>query len=195
MCCADDEMSAAERKQKLRLAVRSGRPGSSEGLTEQLIDLTGKLAARRVGCYVSTAEEPNTLPFLSWAQHNLDEVYTPTIEGDEMRWHQYLGDLEPGRFGIGVSSGPEIDVTELDLVIMPALAATAEGCRLGRGGGFFDRAISKVRTSRSKITPAFAAIVFDAELLSNLPSEAHDQIVDFVVTPSRVFGSTSQFGK
>jgi 5-formyltetrahydrofolate cyclo-ligase len=194
MSTANADKSVAELKQLARRSLLSNRPGKSDGLTEQLIQLVTELGFRRIGCYVAMKDEPDTLPFVTWAHQNSLAIYTPTIDENAMRWHQYLGDLHPGRYGIRVSSGAEIGMDQLELVLVPALAATPQGKRLGRGGGFYDRAIAALTATESGLAPVFAAIVFDSELLSNLPSEPHDQIMDFVVTPSRTYITKTEQG-
>ena len=71
---------------------------------------------------------------------------------------------------------------EADLIIIPALAASVDGTRLGQGGGWYDRAL----VHRCPGTPVVAAI-FDDEVLEAgvIPAEPHDVPVDALVTPTR----------
>ena len=71
---------------------------------------------------------------------------------------------------------------EADLIVIPALAASADGTRLGQGGGWYDRAL----THRSPGVPVVAAI-FDDEVLEAgiIPAEPHDVPIDGIVTPTR----------
>jgi len=69
---------------------------------------------------------------------------------------------------------------DLDLVIVPALAAALSGHRLGYGRGFYDSMLPDFRP------PALAVIVaFDFQLLAELPAEAHDVACDVVVSETR----------
>ena len=70
-----------------------------------------------------------------------------------------------------------------DLILIPALAASADGTRLGQGGGWYDRALMY----RSPGVPVVAAI-FDDEVLEAgvIPAEPHDVPVDAIVTPTRM---------
>jgi 5-formyltetrahydrofolate cyclo-ligase len=66
------------------------------------------------------------------------------------------------------------------LVIAPALAVDrVTGVRLGRGGGFYDRALAHAAPGALLV-----AVVHDEELVDALPAEPHDRPVDAVVTPS-----------
>ena len=72
---------------------------------------------------------------------------------------------------------------EADLIVIPALAASADGTRLGQGGGWYDRALMH----RSPGVPV-VAVVFDDEVLEPgiIPAEPHDVPVDAIVTPTRM---------
>ena len=71
---------------------------------------------------------------------------------------------------------------EADLIVIPALAASADGTRLGQGGGWYDRALVHRRPG----TPV-VAVIFDDEVLESgvIPTEAHDVPIDAIVTPTR----------
>lgn len=172
-------------KAQLRHFFLSERPQSSSGLTDQLIQLVDITDSKHVGCYVSKSGEPDTLPFLHWSLSEGVAIYTPSIIKNSLRWRRHLGELEEGMYGIGESTGAELAATDLDLLLIPAIAASPSGQRLGRGGGYFDRELQALRNSTKASRTAVAAIVFDTELLYHLPTEAHDQPVDFVVTPSQ----------
>lgn len=72
-------------------------------------------------------------------------------------------------------------ITNADLVLVPALAVDRAGHRLGRGGGSYDRALTRVQA-----TATVLAVVHDDEVLDAVPSEPHDRPVDGVLTPSGV---------
>ena len=88
----------------------------------------------------------------------------------------------------GEARGAE-SLNEADLIIIPALAASADGTRLGQGGGWYDRAL----THRSPGVPVVAAI-FDDELLEAgvIPAEPHDVPVDAIVTPTRTITANAR---
>ena len=71
---------------------------------------------------------------------------------------------------------------EADLIVIPALAASADGTRLGQGGGWYDRALMH----RSPGVPV-VAVIFDDEVLEAgiIPAEPHDVPIDAIVTPTR----------
>jgi 5-formyltetrahydrofolate cyclo-ligase len=92
------------------------------------------------------------------------------------------GRLAPGPFGVLEPVGPRLGPTAIgtaDVVILPALAVARDGVRLGRGGGYYDRALRHARAGA-----VLVAVVFDDELVDELPAEPHDRRVEAVVTPS-----------
>ena len=74
-------------------------------------------------------------------------------------------------------------IGEADLIVVPALAVSLDGTRLGPGGGWYDRTLPH----RAPLAPV-AAVVFDEEVLApgSIPREEHDVRVDAIITPTRV---------
>ena len=88
----------------------------------------------------------------------------------------------------GEARGAE-SLKEADLIVIPALAASADGTRLGQGGGWYDRALMHC----SPGVPVVAAI-FDDEVLDAgiIPAEPHDVPVDAIVTPTRTITTNAR---
>lgn len=74
-------------------------------------------------------------------------------------------------------SGPEIPTEEIDLILTPGAAFDRCGYRMGYGGGFYDRLLEKRRPDTKAI-----ALAFSEQLVESLPTEAHDQKLDGIVT-------------
>ncbi len=106
----------------------------------------------------------------------------PYVEPDGMQVAQIrsLDDLVPGYRGIREPvrrvPGPVID-----LAFVPGVAFDARGRRLGYGGGFYDRFLAA-------IAPGAPAVgyCFDAQVVEEVPAEAHDRRVEAIVTEQRV---------
>lgn len=75
-------------------------------------------------------------------------------------------------------TGEAVPRASIDLMLVPALAIDSTGNRLGKGKGFYDRALRDFAATA-------AAVIFDEELLELVPSEPHDMRVSMVVTPVR----------
>lgn len=71
---------------------------------------------------------------------------------------------------------------DIEMVIMPALAVDHSGHRLGRGAGYYDRALAAPRS-----TTLLRVVALPSEdLLPDVPHENHDERVDVVVTPDGI---------
>ncbi len=71
--------------------------------------------------------------------------------------------------------------TLIDLVVVPGLAFDARGHRVGRGGGYYDRFLSRLRRSATTV-----GLAFDAQIIDTVPADERDISVDLVVTERRV---------
>ena len=74
-------------------------------------------------------------------------------------------------------AAPAEPLTRADLVIVPGVAFTRRGARLGRGGGHYDRLLASSQATS-------VGVAFDIQLADQLPTEPHDRGVDLVATPS-----------
>ena len=95
-------------------------------------------------------------------------------------WAWATDDLRSGWAGIPEPSGPPLGIEALeqaDVIVVPCLAVSRDGARLGMGGGWYDRALHHRRPGASVWALANAD-----EVLPALPSEPHDLPVDAVVT-------------
>ncbi len=96
--------------------------------------------------------EPSTAPFIEWCRSEAKTVVLP--EDD-----------------------PPPDPQTVDVVIVPGIAFTAAGDRLGQGGGWYDRFLLRVRPDCVTI-----GVGFEPQLVDRLPVEPHDVRLDLVVT-------------
>ena len=121
----------------------------------------------------------------------LDEAGAPLGEPRWGLWEagQALVTLgRPPAQPVGEARGAE-SLKEADLIVIPALAASADGTRLGQGGGWYDRAL----VHRSPGV-AVVSVVFDDEVLESgvIPTEAHDVPIDAIITPTRTITANAR---
>ncbi|MQA32020.1 5-formyltetrahydrofolate cyclo-ligase [Modestobacter roseus] len=169
------------------LARRAARPAGDRAAAAAAITdalLAGLAGARTIAAYAPEPVEPGA-PLLPAALDRLDaRVLLPVIPatGRQLQWAVATAQLVAGRYGLLEPVGPRFGPSELataDVVVVPALAVSRAGVRLGRGGGYYDRALQHARPDALLV-----ALVFDDELVDHLPAEPHDQPVSAVVTPS-----------
>jgi 5-formyltetrahydrofolate cyclo-ligase len=172
-----------ERRQNLTSAQKDA---ATAGLTENLQSLVLDLSARSISCYLSARNEPDTRPFLNWAEAEGIRVLFPvTREDGLLDWTVGEGNEEiQGLAGVPEAAGEllgPIAINDVDLIIVPAAAIDATGTRLGWGRGYFDKTLG----SMEKCPPVYA-VIYDHEYLDDVPREVHDQPVNGVVTPTRI---------
>ena len=132
-----------------------------------------------VAVYAPLPHEVNLLPLLTeYPQHRY--VFPRCGRGGRMDFHEVRNpqtDLEPGAMGI---PAPKADCTgveaqEIDLLLVPGVAFTAAGDRLGYGGGFYDRYMPRCTKAR------ICAYAFEEQRVDALPTEAHDLRIPHII--------------
>ncbi|HEY0249575.1 MAG TPA: 5-formyltetrahydrofolate cyclo-ligase [Gryllotalpicola sp.] len=184
----------ANRKRALRAELRERRRNKSvvvqdretAGVTARLQALTAALGAGSLSAYLSAPSEPNTRPFLNWARAAGIRTLLPISRQDGLLdWTTGDGETEGvSHLGwpeaVGELLGP-MAINDVDVILVPAASVDATGMRLGWGKGYFDKTLG----SMGKCPPVFA-VLFDDELVDEVPRERHDEPVDGVVTPTRI---------
>ena len=187
-----DEVTTRSRKMALRrqlLTKRNNtdppeRDATASPLRDAVLGLPEIQMAGTVAAYVSVGSEPDTrgLIYALWKRGTY--VLLPLLRADDdLDWASYEGpdSLGPGPRGLLEPTEPPRGVTAItsaDLVIVPALAVDRGGMRLGRGGGSYDRALARVGAAIPTI-----ALIYDDELLEEVPAGPLDQPVRMVAQP------------
>jgi 5-formyltetrahydrofolate cyclo-ligase len=184
----------ADAKRALRAELRERRQvlssqaieSAATGIRSQLDALIDELGVRSMSCFLSTPAEPGTHEFVQAAVERGIRVLLPITRADGLLdWSVATPDTEiiEGMFGLpeptGELLGP-IAVGDVDLLVIPAAAVDRGGMRLGWGRGYFDKTLGSMERR-----PPVYAVIFDSELLDEVPQDLHDQPVDGVVTPTR----------
>ncbi|QSB04689.1 5-formyltetrahydrofolate cyclo-ligase [Natronoglycomyces albus] len=141
-------------------------------LVEFLDRLPRKSSQRRIAAHQPFGTEPGATlrPRLPQRLESAGwEVLLPiTLADNDLDWRRIDSDAP---LGVGA-------ITGCLAVIVPALAASASGMRLGRGGGSYDRALARVDTA------PIVALLHDTDFPVEVPSLPHDRAVTAVITPS-----------
>jgi 5-formyltetrahydrofolate cyclo-ligase len=186
----------AKRQIRARMrAVRQAYPeqvvlAKSALLVQRLLDLPVVQDARSVALFVAMRER-REVDLQTLAEQLLTQnkqLYYPFMDPTErgfrtgFRRVSALSDLcdRGRRFAEPPPDAPEATRGDIDVVIVPALAVSADGHRIGYGAGYYDATLPDVAP------PAQAVIVaFDFQLLAELPHESHDRAGDWIVTDKR----------
>jgi 5-formyltetrahydrofolate cyclo-ligase len=152
---------------------RRARPAAERqtaalALAARVLELPALSSARTVAAYVSLPTEPGTGPLLAALRDRGIRVLLPVLLADkDLDW------VDAGGAPLGVRA-----IADADVVVCPAMAVDADGARLGKGGGSYDRALTRRRPGALVV-----ALLHEDEVVAALPTEAHDHRVDLVVTP------------
>jgi 5-formyltetrahydrofolate cyclo-ligase len=185
-------MSAAEAKKELRsqlLAARArispeARGEKSRTIADRLETLAPFRDARVVALYAAIGTEVDTLEITRRALARGVAVVFPRAVAGERRLafaRCAPAELVRGPFGAGEPppSAPEVAPGDVGCVVVPGVAFSEDGHRLGRGGGHYDATLEALSGA------ARVGVAFDAQVVAALPREPHDAPLDALVTESR----------
>ncbi|MDG2324178.1 MAG: 5-formyltetrahydrofolate cyclo-ligase [Akkermansiaceae bacterium] len=175
----------ASAKDKLRSAIRSSLAkisaptlqAASTGISRSITLESGTNCA----LFSGTSREPQLLSLLS--NENI-QWFLPRVTGlGSMTFHQVTShcNLTIGKFGIlePLPSAPETTPDNLDTLICPGIAFSPSGIRLGQGGGYYDRYLTKTIKAR------LIGVAFDLQIQDMLPNDLHDIAMHEIISESR----------
>ena len=176
---------ANENKIALRRAVRARLAGlgkdeikeRSTAMCEELERYIAVSGAKVVALFSPLADEPQLWPLVERLSVRLS-VVLPRVEGDVMNFYRYDGGaMAVGAFGINEPQmGEAVQHCSIGAIIVPGVAFTADGARMGRGKGFYDRYLSQNGFSALKI-----GVCYREQIVDDIPAEPHDVAMDVVI--------------
>lgn len=152
------------------------RIAAAQEVFDRLEKSAAFMLAEKVLMYHALPDELETRHFLSkWKDRK--KFYLPRVNGVNLEILPYdESRLELGAFHIEEPTGNDtVNPSELELIIVPAVAFDKKGNRLGRGKGFYDRLLQTTKATK-------IGVGYDFQLLDELPSEPHDVPMDMVIT-------------
>ena len=137
--------------------------------------------ALTVGLFAPLPDEPNLLDLLRGEKKRF---IFPRIAGESLSWHQVEDpvSLRSGSArGLPLLREPAdssmVRLDQADLLLVPGLAFTSAGARLGRGGGFYDRALATVVDR-----PTLIGVCFSFQVVPDISMESHDRWMQRVLS-------------
>ena len=182
-----------ERKRALRAELiqvrarlsREERTERSLGVAERAVAVAELMAARTVALYapLNTEVDPSEIGRRLLAAHA--RVVYPRVQSSGRILA--FAECEPQalvRGALGALEPPAvaraIELSDLDAVLMPGVAFSVDGLRLGRGGGYYDATLKQIPVRALRI-----GLGFDVQVVPSLPREPHDVPLDLLVTEAR----------
>lgn len=154
---------------------------ATRALQAHILAVVASAGWSTISAYVPFGDEPGSAETLVLLQAAGLRILLPCAGPENLTWGVYDGSLLPGRLGIMEPTGENLGldgIAEVDAVLAPALAVDRRGIRIGYGRGYYDRALARLDADRPVL-----AIVYDDELVEELPSAKYDRPVTHTITP------------
>jgi 5-formyltetrahydrofolate cyclo-ligase len=193
----DEKATARSRFVNDRRALgNQERAAQARAATLRLLTEPALTSADTVAAYWPMGSEPDTRPLIRTLLERGIRVLLPKLLDDrDLDWIGYAGDpaaLAEGGAGTRHPQGTTLGVDAVlraQAMIVPALAVTAGGVRIGRGGGSYDRVLARIAAAAAAGGPApwTCALLYEGELgtLPEAAVEPHDRAVDAACTAWR----------
>jgi len=188
-------------KGKLRKQLRSARKslGAAEHAARSSLAVASiaRLAAfksgSRIALYLPFDGETDPAALAAAARRRRIDVYVPVVVSVRRRrisFRPLTRKTRRGAYGISIPHGaPYRDAVAprwFDLIIVPLVGVDRRGCRLGMGGGFYDRALEWRRQRRYWLGPRLVGLAFDCQRADSVHAQAHDVRLDALATESGI---------
>ena len=131
--------------------------------------------ANNVMAFVGFKGEPDTDPLFARLTVDGKRLLLPRVEPTGIVVAEGTSPLVASKFGVHEPTGMPVDLGEIDLVIVPGLAFTPAGDRLGYGQGYYDRFLPTVSAPS-------VGVCFEDQLIDEMPVASHDVRVGAVVS-------------
>lgn len=173
-------MNKKDLRQSIRAAKKQHTPEElrkqSAAVMQKLAEHPRFLAAEKVMLYASLPDEVETLAFIETWRHR-KTIVLPTVVGDDIIPVELADDTAFAEGDFHIPEPQNHPYTgDFDLIVVPGMAFDAEGHRLGRGRGYYDRFLAlhpQVHT---------IGLCFDFQFVPEVPCEPHDRIIDEILT-------------
>lgn len=177
-------------KTDLRRHYRTARRAYVASLTEAAREAQERALAANVtpllagtpmvGSYAAIGDEIDPM----WIEKAIGPHAFPRVAGPDISFHiAQWRDMQPGFQNIPepAASAPRVDP---DVVLVPLVAVTLAGVRLGQGRGYYDRALSRLRASNPQLLAI--GLAWECQIAPTLPADPWDAALDLVATPARL---------
>jgi 5-formyltetrahydrofolate cyclo-ligase len=202
-------MSAQTMKQGIRQSIIAARQKMaaaerneySREITLRILNLPPYKSAACVLGYMSFGAEFSSGAWVQQALQDGKQVLLPKVNSSTKQLELYrIGDLQhdvaPGLWDI-----PEplparcmrVDVlAQVDFILLPGVAFARDGSRLGYGGGFYDKLLARISAAEKGGHPALVAAAFSMQLVKEIPQEATDRKVEWLLTENEAIDCSAE---
>ena len=202
-------MTTQTRKQSLRQSIIAARQkmtaaeraALSRVITLRMLDLTSYKASGTVLAYMSFGAEFASGVFVQQALRDGKQVLLPRVNSQtkQLELFQVVDlqqDVAPGKWAIPEPLSARCrkvdDLERVDFILLPGVAFARDGSRLGYGGGFYDKLLARIAPAFGDCHPVLVAAAFSMQLANDLPQEATDRKVGWLITENEVIDCGSE---
>lgn len=180
MCMMTKEEIRRYIKNRKALLGDDERSSAAHSVFERLESLAAFKMADRILMYNSLADELSTRLFMERWQHD-KHFLLPRVNGPDLDVLPYdRTRTHLGAFHIEEPDGDDVvDISTIDLVVVPGVAFDRQGNRVGRGKGYYDRLLARMKATT-------VGVGFDFQLVDDIPGEPHDIKIDIIITPRAI---------
>lgn len=188
-------MSLADEKAAIRAQALSRRDGLDAGfrgtasrtIAARILALADTISPGPVSVFWPIRSEIDTVPLMHDLAARGIAIVLPVVCKPGLIFRAWRPGEPLRKAGFGLSEPPD-DAPEVDPVTMLVpLAAFDRACnRIGYGAGYYDRTIARLAEARA---PRTVGLAFSVQEVERIPVEAHDRVLDAVVTEDRVIRS------
>jgi 5-formyltetrahydrofolate cyclo-ligase len=173
------DKSALRREVRARLAVLDAdeKRIRSQYICNEVKKHLAVSGSRVVALFSPLGYEPDIWPLVESLASTVS-VVLPRVEGDIMNFYVYdRNSMAVGSFGINEpQNSVGVDAGEIDAIVVPGVAFTMDGARMGRGKGYYDKYLSQSGCRALKI-----GVCYREQVVPDIPTEPHDVKMDTVI--------------
>jgi 5-formyltetrahydrofolate cyclo-ligase len=185
-------VSIAEQKRALRKEMTAKRDALSPIFRKQMSEKIAKASmpfdvpnGAVVSGWFAMNTELNPYPLMKrFAEESSATLALPAIADGKLIFRAWVPGMQLKRVGFGLSEpGPESKEVDPDILFVPMLAFDLRGYRIGYGKAYYDGGLSRLRAKKKIVA---AGLAFDEQCVEAVPTEPHDQRLDYVITEEGV---------
>jgi 5-formyltetrahydrofolate cyclo-ligase len=185
-------VAITEQKRALRKEMAAKRDALSPIFRKQMSEKVAKLSmpfevkhGAIVSGWFAMGTELNPYPLMKrLAEENNATLALPAIEEGKLIFRAWVPGMQLKRVGFGLSEpGPEAKEVDPDILFVPLLAFDQHGYRIGYGKAYYDGGLLRLRAKKKVVAVGLA---FDEQCVESVPTEPHDERLDYVITEEGV---------
>jgi len=158
---------------------------SSQQIHQKLKSIQEFTSAKSIGSYYPIGSEVLTQDIMQDAISQGKEIFLPKVSGNDFIFKKIedLSNLEKGNFDIMEPKDNCPESEKLDVILVPTVAISRNGFRLGYGYGYYDRFLAK----KNLVT---IALTYAKQIVKSIPHSDTDIKIDWIVTEDKFFNTS-----